>query len=56
MDIIVYKGKKWLVKIKDATMVPRIGESMYVDDHTYKVKDVIWNVSEVHTWIEIQVD
>lgn len=56
MKIIVYKGKQWLVKIQNATMIPRIGESMFIFGNIYKVKDIVWYTSEVHPWIEIQVD
>lgn len=53
--MIVFVRKNQVIAVsKNAIAVPRIGETVVIDDIRLKVFDVIWHFDK-ETWVEIHV-
>lgn len=56
MIMQIYKGNKFIAVMTNATVIPRVGETIKISSKTaFKVTDVIWHISEERSWIEVQI-
>lgn len=55
MHVIVTQYGITILSSSNLKMLPRIGESMWIDRNLYEVKDVIWH-TENELYVEIKIE
>ncbi len=51
----IYKRSDLLTIAINVTIIPKVGELVEISDIIYEVKNIVWHMSDVGTWIEVQV-
>lgn len=56
MGVIITQYGTTILSSFKMTMLPRIGESMFINKGYYEVKDVVWHVENGSTYVEIKIE
>lgn len=55
MEMLIMRDTQILIVSRNVITIPRIGETLEMDNVRFKVKDVIWHLETNRTWFEVQV-
>ena len=54
--MIITQNGTTICSSNNMTMVPRIGETIRIDAHWFKIKDVVWHIDGIYpTYVEIKI-
>ena len=56
MPVIITQYGTTILSSSKLTMLPRIGESMYIKKGHYEVKDVIWHTEDGSVYVEVKIE
>lgn len=56
MLVIITQYGTTILSSPKMTMLPRIGESMYIKKGHYEVKDVVWHIENGGVYVEVKIE
>lgn len=56
MSVIITQYGTKILSSSHMTMLPRIGESIYIKKSRYEVKDVVWHIEDDGVYVEVKIE
>lgn len=55
MELYVTQNGTNILNCTNVSLVPRIGDKMFISGFYFKVKDVIWHTENMKMWVEVMI-